>query len=311
MARSSYPVRDKVVLVTGAARGIGAEAARQLARRGAHVSLVGLEPEELERVATDCGPEAVWFEADVTDRDAIGRAASGTVERFGAIDVAIANAGIGGGSLVRYSDPEAFERTIEVNLLGSYRTLDACIPYLIERRGYWLQVASLAAFGHAPGMGAYAASKAGVEALADCLRAEVAHLGVDVGVAYFSWIGTDLVTAGRDSNEAFSKLREQMRGPMAKTYPVSDAGEAIVRGIESRSRAITVPGWIKAVMLFRGLISLFGDRPVRDVMPEVDEAVRRDVEARGVAEASAPAGPGGEAATRAAAERRERDTSAA
>jgi NAD(P)-dependent dehydrogenase (short-subunit alcohol dehydrogenase family) len=308
VAGSTYPIDGKVVFVTGAARGIGAEAARQLVRRGARVSLVGLERDELEQVAAELGSQAAWFEADVTDRDALGRAVAGTVERFGGIDVGIANAGIGGSSFVRHADPGAFERTIEVNLLGSYRTLAACLPHLIERRGYWLQIASLAAFGHAPGMGAYAASKAGVEALSNSVRAEVSHLGVDVGVAYFSWIDTDLVRAGRDSAKALEKLRERMRGPFGKTYPVSDAGEAIVRGIENRSRVVVVPGWVKAALLFRGFISLFGDRAVQDVMPDVDRAVREDVEARGAEEASAPAGPGGEAAMRAAAER---DTSAA
>ena len=69
------------MLVTGAARGIGAEAARQLARRGARVALVGLEAEELERVAGECGADAVWFEADVTDREAVEAAVGGTVER--------------------------------------------------------------------------------------------------------------------------------------------------------------------------------------------------------------------------------------
>src|ERR671933_1787779 len=90
----SQPVSGKVVLVTGAARGIGAEAARQLARRGARVALVGLEQDELERVAGECGPEAAWFHADVTDRQAIKRAVEGTVERFGGLDAAVANAGI-------------------------------------------------------------------------------------------------------------------------------------------------------------------------------------------------------------------------
>src|SRR5437764_14384308 len=135
MARSSYPVKDKVVLITGAARGIGADAARQAARRGARVSLVGLERDDLGRVASECGPDTAWFEADVTDRAAMDAAVAGTVERFGGLDVAVANAGIGGGTLVRYADPEAFERTIEVNLMGSYRTLAACLPPLLERRG--------------------------------------------------------------------------------------------------------------------------------------------------------------------------------
>ena len=79
----TYSISGKTVFITGGARGIGAETARRLAAKGARVALAGLEPEELEKVAAQCGPDAIWFETDVTDWDALERAVSGTVERFG------------------------------------------------------------------------------------------------------------------------------------------------------------------------------------------------------------------------------------
>jgi NAD(P)-dependent dehydrogenase (short-subunit alcohol dehydrogenase family) len=177
-----WTVRGKTVFITGAARGLGAETARRVAARGANVALVGLEPEELQRVARQCGKNAAWFECDVTDNDALARAVGGTVKRFGGIDVCVANAGIAPMGMVRSTDPEAFERTIEINLLGVWRTVRACLPQVIEHKGYVLVIASLAAAVHGPGMAAYSASKAGAEAFADSLRVEVKNLGVEVGV---------------------------------------------------------------------------------------------------------------------------------
>ena len=119
MARPIYDVRDRTVLITGAARGIGAETARRLAARGANLALVGLEPELLGRLADELGAGAAFWEADVRDAAAVGRAVDGAVERFGGIDVVIANAGIAPpAATVAGADPEAFERVIDVNLLG-------------------------------------------------------------------------------------------------------------------------------------------------------------------------------------------------
>ena len=109
-------------------------------------------------------------------------------------------------------DPAGWERIIEVNLLGVYRTINVCLPHVIERRGYVLPVASIAAAVHAPGMSAYSATKAGVEALGDSLRGEVKHLGVDVGVAYYSWIDTDMVR-GADTHPAAQFMRGEAAGP--------------------------------------------------------------------------------------------------
>src|SRR5512134_73946 len=186
-------LRGRTVFITGAARGIGAESARRLAARGANVALAGLEPEELERVARQCGANAAAFECDVTDWDALAAAVDGAVERFGGIDVVVANAGIAPAGMTRSIDPRAFERTLDVNLLGVWRTVRSSLPHVIERNGYVLVIASLAAGLHGPGMSAYSASKAGAEAFANSLRVEVKRLGVDVGVAYFGFIDTDLV----------------------------------------------------------------------------------------------------------------------
>lgn len=285
------------MLVTGAARGIGAEAARQLARRGARLALVGLEPEEQAKVAAECGPDAVSLEADVTDGAAMEAAVGAVVERFGRLDVAVVNAGIASSGFIRYADPASFERTIEVNLIGSYRTMAAALPHLTASRGYLLQIASIASFVPVPGIGAYTSSKAGVEALCNTLRQEVAHRGVDVGVAYFWFIDTDLVKAARENSP-----RRRSGGPLERTYPVSDAGAAIVRAIEHRSLRVFVPRWAAGLMLIRAILPRLMQRPVKRAMPEVEANVRADMEARG-AEASRPVGPGGEAAMKAADER--------
>ncbi len=208
-----YAVADKVVFITGAARGIGAEAARKLAKSGARVALVGLEPELLEKLAAELGSDrAVWFEADVTDLDALEAAAEGTVERFGGIDVTIANAGVAPLKATTMIDPELFDKTVAVNLGGVFRTLRATLPHVTERSGYLLPIASMAAAVHAPMMGTYSATKAGVEALANSLRTEIAHTGTKVGVAYFSFIDTDMVRRGFATASA-QHAQERMGGP--------------------------------------------------------------------------------------------------
>jgi NAD(P)-dependent dehydrogenase (short-subunit alcohol dehydrogenase family) len=290
----TWELRGRTVFVTGAARGIGAETARRAAAAGANVALVGLEPEELARVAAQCGPNAAPFECDVTDWDALARAVEGAVERFGGIDVVMANAGISPAGMVRSIDPAAFEKTLEINLFGAWRTVRSCLPQIIERKGYVLVTASLAAAAHAPGMAAYAASKAGVEAFANSLRGEVKRLGVDVGVAYFGFIDTDMVR-GADSHPVIAKLRDDSLGPFGKTHPVSSVGRAVVAGMEGRSRSVTVPRWVKAILLLRGVLQPLTERGAYDRAAEADQAFLEDVRQRGAEAASAPIGAGGEA----------------
>jgi len=275
--RTRHPVAGQVVLITGAARGIGAGTARALAARGARVSLVGLEPDLLAALAEELGPQAAWFEADVTDCGAVDRAVAATVERFGGIDVVLANAGVSPVGTVTTLPTAAWEQTIAVNLLGVYHTIHAALPHVIARQGYILPIASLAAALHAPMMSCYAASKAAVEALANCLRVELAPRGVAVGCAYFSFIDTDMV------REAQEHPATRAGGLIGGVAPLSDAVEALVDGIERRARRAYAPRWVGPVLWARGVLN-----------PLVNVAAphRRDVrEAIRIAEDN-PQGPG-------------------
>jgi NAD(P)-dependent dehydrogenase (short-subunit alcohol dehydrogenase family) len=252
MAREPYEVSGRTVFVTGAARGIGAGAAERLHGRGANVALVGLEPERLEELASRLGRRAAFFEADVTDQDSLDAAVAGTVERFGGIDVAIANAGISFTGSIAGGLPEQFERTLDVNLMGVWRTDRAVIAELTRRRGYLLNIASLSAIAHAPLMGAYTTAKSGVEALSDALRMESAPSGVAVGCAYFGFIDTDLVRASFALPSA-SRLNESLPGFLVNPAPLSLAIDAIERGVERRSARVYAPRWVAAMRLLRGI----------------------------------------------------------
>jgi NAD(P)-dependent dehydrogenase (short-subunit alcohol dehydrogenase family) len=262
VTKRTFDVRGRTVLVTGAARGIGAEVARRLHGRGANVALVGLEPEELEARAAELGDRAAWFEADVRDLAALEAAAEATVERFGSIDVVVANAGVAPNGSVRSIDPEVFDRTIEVNLLGVFRTVRATLSHVTRAKGYVLVISSASALVHTPLMAAYTASKAGVEAFADALRAEIAHTGTRVGVAYFSFIDTDMVRKSF-ARPAAAKAQRDLPALFGRPAPLSEAVEAIERGIERRSRHIWAPRSVGPVLWLRSLVQPLSELAVR------------------------------------------------
>jgi NAD(P)-dependent dehydrogenase (short-subunit alcohol dehydrogenase family) len=272
-------LQGKVVFITGGARGIGAEVARRLRNKGAKLVLIDLDQAELDSLAAELGEERVLtVAADVRDLAAMHAAADLAVERFGGIDVAVANAGIASYGSVLNVDPEAFKRVLDINLLGVFHTARATLPALIERRGYLLIVSSLAAFAAAPGMAAYDTTKAGNEHLANALRLEVGHLGVGVGAAHMSWIDTALVRDTKADLPAFGQLLAALPWPLNKTTSVDRCAAAFVKGIEGRAARVYCPRW---VALFRwgkpGLSTRIGEAIVRrgaaGLVPQMDAEV--------------------------------------
>ncbi|MFD6262353.1 SDR family oxidoreductase [Micromonospora chalcea] len=269
----------KVVLVTGAARGIGAHTARLAAARGARLALVGLEPDRLAALAAELGPGHVWFAADVTDQAALAAAVDGTVETLGGIDAVVANAGVANRGTIAVGDVEALVRTVEVNLIGVMRTAAATVPALVDRGGYLLIVSSAAAFAALPGMAAYCASKAGVEQFGNAVRLELAHRGVAVGTAHPSWVDTDLVREARADLPAFEAALAKLPWPLRRTTTVIECAEAFVRAIERRSRRVYVPRAVAGVQAVRSvLVSPLADRLVgrtaRATVPLIEEQAR-------------------------------------
>ncbi|MFF7386158.1 short-chain dehydrogenase/reductase [Streptomyces griseoluteus] len=263
---SKVGLEGQVAVVTGAARGVGELLARKLSARGAKVALVGLEEDELKAVSERLYGESAHWYADVTDHEAMSRVAAEVKERFGKVDIVVANAGVATGGPFADSDPVAWRRVIEVNLIGSAVTARAFLPVLTESRGYLLQIASLAAMTPAPMMTAYCASKSGVEAYAHSLRGEVGYLGVRVGVAYLSWTDTDMVR-GADQDDVMRELRQRLPWPSNKTYPLGPAVDRLVDGIERRSPHVYGQWWLRGMQGMRGylpaLIGTVGQREMR------------------------------------------------
>uniref|UniRef100_A0AAU3GWC9 SDR family oxidoreductase n=1 Tax=Streptomyces sp. NBC_01401 TaxID=2903854 RepID=A0AAU3GWC9_9ACTN len=266
-------LEGQVVVVTGAARGVGELLARKLSARGATLALVGLEPDELRKVSERLHASSGHWHADVTDQAAMSRVAEEVKARFGKIDIVVANAGVASGGPLVDSDPEEWRRVIEVNLIGGAVTARAFLPVLMESRGYFLQIASLAAITPAPMMSAYCASKSGVEAFAHCLRGEVGHRGVKVGVGYLSWTDTDMVR-GADEDDVMRELRQRLPWPTNRTYPLGPAVDRIVAGIERRSAHVYAQWWLRGMQSIRGYLPMVlgtaGQREMKRFGPRLD-----------------------------------------
>jgi hypothetical protein len=274
----------KRVLVTGAARGLGFELATVLAARGARLSLVGLEPDLLQERARALGPGHVWFEADVTDQAAVDDAVRGTVAALGGLDAVVPNAGIANAGTFAGGPVDAHVRTIDVNVSGTIRTVSACLPHLIESRGYVLLIASVGSFSMFPGLGTYCASKAAVEHIANALRLELAHTGVRVGSAHPAFLDTDLVRDSDSDSRSLSDARRRLRGPLGQTYSPQVCAEALADAIAKRKRRVYVPRSLAGMQVLRPLVlSSLGDAVLRRQLrtSEYIPALEDDVAALG------------------------------
>ena len=285
-------LRNKVALVTGAARGIGAETSRALARKGVKLILIDLDAEPLKALAAELGDDvAVAAAADVCDLAAVQKAVDAGVAKFGGIDLVLANAGIASFGSVLHVDPATFKRVIDINILGVFHTVRAALPSVIERKGYILVVSSFAAFAPAPGLAAYNASKAGIEHFANTLRLEVAHHGVTVGSAHMSWIDTPLVQDAKADLTAFNQFLASLPGPLGKTTSVGSCVDAFMDALTKRKRRVFVPRWVGIFAWLKAVVtSRIGDRtllpPVPRILPLMDEEAAklgRSTSARNVA----------------------------
>ena len=276
-----------MALVTGAARGIGYETARQMHMRGAAVAVLDLDGTEAREAAERIGPRAIGLAADVTDQGAMYAAVAEVVEQLGGLDVAVANAGIAQKQFAtaRGLSGEEWERVFEVDLLGVWRTTRAALPQIVERRGQMVVVASVYAFMNGFGNSPYAAAKSAVESLGRALRVELIPHGAGATVAYFGWVDTKLVQDAFAQPDA-DRVRDLSPEWLLKRITPDEAAAGLVRGIEERAPRVFVPKWWRYVSALRGVIN-----PLLDRRMEKDAktaALIRDLDAKSVDAEKAP-----------------------
>ena len=242
-ARTHPSLAGRRVLITGAARGIGAALAQRLHDRGARVALAGLEPDQLRATADGLG--APFWDCDVTDRSRVARVVDEAAVELGGLDVVVANAGIAAQLPLVDGDPTIFEKTVAVNTLGTYYTLREAGRHVAHPNGYAVAVSSLAAAVHVPLMGAYSASKAAVEALGNTLRQELRPSGARVGVAYFAELDTDMTSRGFGTEAAAAFLDGRS---LTRVTPLVKGIDALERGITRRSRIIYAPWYVAPIL---------------------------------------------------------------
>jgi NAD(P)-dependent dehydrogenase (short-subunit alcohol dehydrogenase family) len=281
-----FDLNGKVALVTGAARGIGFETARQMHMRGASIAVLDLDAGQASEAAERIGERAIGIGADVTDEGAMMASVAEVVEKLGGVDVAVANAGIAQANFAtaRAISGEEWTRVFEVDMLGVWRTVRAALPQIVERRGQMVVVSSVYAFANGFGNTPYAVAKAGVESLGRALRVELAPHGASATVAYFGWVDTKLVQDAFAQPTA-DRVKDLSPDFLLKRITPAEAGAGLVRGIEERAPRVFVPRWWRYVSALRGIVNPLLDRRMeRDAKTQ---ALIRDLDAETVDAADA------------------------
>ncbi|WP_159840503.1 short-chain dehydrogenase/reductase [Nocardia sp. CY41] len=275
--RRGYSVEGRVVLITGAGRGIGRELAAVLHRKQASVVLVDVDQDAVDAAAAALGGRTLAVAADVADRSAMQAAVDRAAEHFGRLDVVVANAGVvPRPATVRTLDGRDFDRVMDINLTGVFNTVRPALDHVVAAHGHVVVVSSCAAF--APGMAGapYMISKAGVEQLGRALRVELAPFGASAGIAYFGIVDTRMTHETLDHDELGRELDELLPWPLNVRISAEQAARTIADGIERRAaRTIAPVGW-EPYALLRGAVNvvldsaLARDNRVHDLLRRVE-----------------------------------------
>ncbi|MGJ0119883.1 SDR family NAD(P)-dependent oxidoreductase [Williamsia sp. MIQD14] len=277
MRRKSRDLRGTVAVVTGGTSGIGAATTAELVRRGARVAVIDLDPDTAGVVARRHPFGAIGVTANVTDRAGLAAAMDEVVERFGRIDIVVANAGVlARTATLRTTPPEAIDQLFAVNMTGVLNTVQAALPQVIESRGQIVLLSSVFAFLNGMATIPYAMSKAAIEQLGRGLRVEMAAHDVSVTTVYFSLIDTPMIQQGVDNDTTAGDVMKVLPRPLLKRLTPAAAAGAIVDGLEKRSPRVMKPGrWIP-FSVARGLIGptldsmLLRDNRLREVLTTLD-----------------------------------------
>jgi NAD(P)-dependent dehydrogenase (short-subunit alcohol dehydrogenase family) len=256
MRRQSYDLRGKVVLITGGTGGIGSATASELIGRGAKVAIVDVDTQTPQIAARMSSHSAMGVIADVCSRDDLDVAVAHVVDRFGRVDVAIANAGIlSRAATLRNTPTPSIDSVLAVNVSGVVNTVQAAMDEVIAHRGQFVLISSVFAFLNGMGTIPYAMSKAAVEQLGRGLRVELAAHGVSTTIAYFSLIETNMIKQGVDADPIVDELLTGLPRPLLKRLQPDTAATALANGLAHRSPRIMEPSRWKPISALCGILT--------------------------------------------------------
>lgn len=277
MTRPSYELTDKVVLITGGNGGIGAATGSELLRRGARLVVADIDPRTPEHSAALGAERVLGCVTDVRDRTSLDDVVAQALDRFGRLDIVMANAGLLARAATLRNTPAAdIEATLAVNVTGVVNTVAAGMEQVISNQGQIVLISSVFAFINGMGTIPYAMSKAAVEQLGRGLRLELVDHEVSVLTAYFSLVDTDMIKHGVDNDDVVLDLLSTLPKSMLKRVTAASAANAIADGLEQRSARVIHPRVWRPVSALRGLLGpsldakFASDRRILDVLARLD-----------------------------------------
>ena len=226
--------KDKVVVVTGAASGIGAAISRSFAREGAKLALLDMDSESVEGFARDLesnGTEAAAFGCNVSNQNNCTRAIEGVLQHFGGIDILINNAGITQRSAFAETSADVFKRVMDVNFFGSLYCTQAALPSLISRRGHIAVIESVGGIAPVLGRSGYCASKHALHGLFTTLRAELLTEGVGVTIVCPGFVKTNLQARALGGD---GRVTDHPQSRVGQQITAESVADAVVTAIAKR-----------------------------------------------------------------------------
>jgi NAD(P)-dependent dehydrogenase (short-subunit alcohol dehydrogenase family) len=260
--------RNRSVVVTGAAGGIGSALAWRFARDGARLALLDLEADRIARLAAELdadGVEALPLACDVTSLEACEAAMERVVQRFGGVDVLIANAGITHVGLFRDTDVGVIRRVMEVNFFGAVNCAKTALPSLIERRGQIVVLSSVAGIAPLATRCGYAASKHALHGLFGSLRAELREAGVGVSLICPSFVKTGIGDRALGADGGRATMPRTETGTPVEPEALAEAIHQAAR--KRRRRLLPFRDARLAALLFQLVPGMYERTMLRRILP--------------------------------------------
>lgn len=249
---------DRRVFITGGSSGIGFDLARELVSMGSDVVIFARDRDkmaqscrELESLKISGNQRVDYRSLDVSDNESVSRVMDETVRDFGAPDIVISNAGIPHSRLFEDTAFDEFDKVMRVNLYGTRNLVSALLPHLKKNRGQVVVMASAAGLIPMISYSAYGTSKFALVGLAECLRSELVHEGIDVSLVCPPEVDTPLLTLERETIPAEARAVKNMAG----TLDPGKVARAVLRGV-SKKRFLIIPGFtLKLLYCFHRMSS--------------------------------------------------------